>query len=91
MGLCTSCVPLQVILVPHEEGSVDAIRDLEALDTEFLLNDLVAVERRIEKLENGLQRGAFKNKGEAQAELAMFQKMNDALSEERPLRTLDLS
>lgn len=78
-------------LVPHEDGSVDAVRDLEALDTELLLNDLVAVERRIEKLEHGLQRGAFKNKSEAQTELAMFQQMNEALSEERPLRTLDLS
>ncbi len=78
-------------LVPHADGSVDVARDLEALDTEFLLNDLVVVERRIEKLENGLQRGAFKNKSEAQAELALFQQMVEALSEERPLRTLDLN
>ena len=78
-------------LVPHADGSVDAVRDLEALDTELFLNDLVVVERRIEKLENGLQRGAFKNKSEAQAELALFQEMNEALSDERPLRTLTLS
>lgn len=78
-------------LAPHPDGSVDPARDLEALDTEFLLNDLSIVERRIEKLENGLQRGAFKNKAEAQKELALFQQMNEALGEERPLRTLDLS
>lgn len=78
-------------LVPHADGSVDAARDLAALDTEFLLNDLVVVERRIEKLESGLQRGAFKNKSEAQAELELFQQMAEVLSEERPLRTLNLS
>ncbi len=78
-------------LVPHEDGSVDALRDLEALDMEFLLNDLLVVERRMEKLEHGLQRGAFKNKSEAQAELTLFQQMNEALSEERPLRALNLS
>ncbi|MCA9942371.1 MAG: 50S ribosome-binding GTPase [Anaerolineales bacterium] len=30
-------------LVPHPDGSVDAARDLEILDTEFLLNDLGVV------------------------------------------------
>lgn len=78
-------------LFPHPDGSVDAARDLQALDTEFLLNDLEVVERRIEKLEHGLQRGAFKNKAQAQAELTLFQKMNESLSAERPLRSLDLT
>ncbi len=35
-------------LVPHPDGRVDAARDLEALDTEFLLNDFGVVERRME-------------------------------------------
>ncbi|MCB8967784.1 MAG: redox-regulated ATPase YchF [Ardenticatenaceae bacterium] len=78
-------------LAPHPDGSVDAARDLAALDTELLLNDLAIVERRIEKLAHGLQRGAFKNKAEAQKELTLFQQMNETLSEERPLRTLELS
>jgi len=78
-------------LVPHADGSVDAARDMEALDTEFLLSDLVVVEKRLEKLRHGLDRGAFKNnKAEAQAELRLFEQLNEALSEERPLRDLDL-
>lgn len=78
-------------LHPHPEGSVDPARDLAALDTEFLLNDMALVERRIEKLENGLARGAFKhNKAEAQAELQLFHRLNETLGEERPLRALDL-
>jgi GTP-binding protein YchF len=78
-------------LHPHPEGNVDAARDLAALDTEFILNDLGAVERRLEKLEGGLQRGAFKNKAEAEAEMALFRQMNEILMAERPLRTLPLT
>lgn len=78
-------------LVPHPDGSVGAARDLAALDTEFLLSDLGIVERRLEKLESGLQRGAFKSKAEAQKEQALFQQLYETLSAERPLRTLDLT
>ncbi|MCA9931274.1 MAG: redox-regulated ATPase YchF [Anaerolineales bacterium] len=77
-------------LYPHPDGSVDAARDLEALDTEFLLNDLGVVERRMEKIADSLRKGAAQNKAAAQAELALFEQMNEALSEERPLRSLNL-
>lgn len=77
-------------LVPHPDGSVDAVRDLEALDTEFLLNDLGIIERRIQKLEEGIPRGAFKDKAAAQRELDLFQQMEATLSDEKPLRVLDL-
>lgn len=77
-------------LYPHPDGSVDAMRDLEAVNTEFLLNDLVAVEKRIEKIEDGLRKGATKDKTAAQKELELFQLLNETLSEERPLRTLTL-
>lgn len=76
---------------PHPDGRVDPARDLEALGLELLLNDLGIVERRLEKIEDGLRKGATKNKATAQLELALFQKLYDALSEERPLRALDLS
>lgn len=79
-------------LFPHPDGRVDAARDLEALDTEFLLSDLVIVEKRLEKLQHGLARGAFKlNKAEAQAELRLFDQLYEALAAERPLRDLDLT
>lgn len=77
--------------VPHPDGHVDATRDLYALDLEFFLNDLLIVENRMAKLNNGLQRGLFKdNKAAAQAELLLFERLNEALSEEIPLRDLDL-
>jgi len=36
--------------VPHPDGSVDAWRDLERLDLEFILADLAVTERRLERL-----------------------------------------
>ncbi len=78
-------------LVPHPDGSVNAARDLEALDTEFLLSDLATVEKRLFKLHEGLTKGAFKeNKAAAQVEAALFEQMNEALAAERPLRDLHL-
>jgi GTP-binding protein YchF len=77
--------------VPHPDGSVDPARDLAALDTEFLLNDLGIVERRIEKIQEGLKKGASKDKTAAQAELALFEWMNKTLTAGHPLRVLDLT
>ncbi|HYO81524.1 MAG TPA: redox-regulated ATPase YchF, partial [Bryobacteraceae bacterium] len=37
--------------VPHEHGSVDPLRDADELDSEFLLSDLVVIEKRLERLE----------------------------------------
>ena len=77
--------------VPHLDNSVDTIRDLETLDTEFLLNDLLAVEGKLERLNDGLSKGAFKNKAAAEAEKALFERLHAVLEEEKPLRELDLT
>jgi ribosome-binding ATPase YchF (GTP1/OBG family) len=37
--------------VPHPAGSVDPQRDLDTVDSEFLLLDLVTVENRLSKVE----------------------------------------
>ncbi|MEW5986093.1 MAG: DUF933 domain-containing protein, partial [Chloroflexota bacterium] len=76
--------------VAHPEDSVDPARDLAVLDTEFLLNDLLTVERRMEKLREGLRKGAPQNRAAAEAELSLFEQLQQTLSAERPLRTLHL-
>lgn len=77
--------------VPHLEDTIDPARDLAALDMEFLINDLVAVEGKLERLNEGLPKGAYKNKAAAEAEKALFERLHEALAEERPLRELDLT
>lgn len=76
---------------PHADGAVDPRRDLEALETELLLVDLVVVEARIERLQEGLTKGAIKDRTAAQLELALFERLQHALSDEIPLRHLALS
>ncbi len=76
--------------VPHPMGSVDPLRDVEAMDAEFLLNDLIAVERKLERLEEEWKKGARERK-QIEQEQALFQKLHEALSAEIPLRDVDLT
>lgn len=74
--------------VPHPDGSIDPQRDLETLDTEFLLADLVVVENRIKKLEEEMARG--KDRAVNAKELEQFQRYKAALDAEKPLRDADI-
>jgi ribosome-binding ATPase len=74
--------------VLHVEDSLDPARDLSLLETEFLLSDLMTVERRLEKLRDGLRRGGVANKAAAEREVEIFTQLHETLSNEQPLRTL---
>jgi len=70
----------------HSSGSVDAIRDVEMVNSELLLHDQIFVEKRIERLEISLK----KIKDDKQAkELELMQKIRDHLEEEKPLRLME--
>ncbi|PLX28407.1 MAG: redox-regulated ATPase YchF, partial [Ignavibacteria bacterium] len=43
-------------LYPHPEGSVDPARDIEILETEFLLSDMAMVDNRVQKLRKQVQK-----------------------------------
>lgn len=77
--------------VPHPSGSVDPARDLATVDSELLLNDLLAVERKLERLAEDGRKGIIKDKGLHGQELALFTKLKDALGAETPLRAMDLA
>ena len=78
--------------VPHPEGNVDAVRDLAALDFEFLISDLGIVERRLERLSHDLDRkGSYPERTMDQAELELLEKLRIALENEQPIRSLELS
>ena len=76
--------------VPHPLGKVDPLRDLEAMDGEFLLNDLITVERKLQRLAEERQKGA-RDKQTLERERALFEKLHAALGEEIPLRDVPLS
>src|SRR5437764_7117560 len=42
---------------PHPEGSIDVARDIDRLDTEFILADLALVDRRLQRLRTSGRHG----------------------------------
>lgn len=77
--------------VPHPSGSVDPVRDLQAMDSEFILNDLIAVERKLERLVEERKKGAGRDKATIELEVVLFERMHEALEQEQPLRDIEIS
>lgn len=79
--------------VPHLEGSVDPERDLNAVRTELLLADLLAVEKRLERLKEDMsKRGGTPQAKDARAkEVDWLTRFKTRLEAEHPLNELELS
>ena len=76
--------------VMHPNGSVNPLRDVDGMLSELLLNDLIAVERKLEKLtEERKKGGTDKTINARQTEL--FERLHKTLSEEKPLRTMEFT
>ena len=74
--------------VYHASGSVDPVRDMEMVNSEFLMHDQIFTEKRIERLETALK----KIKDERQAkELELMKRIQEHLEEEKPLRLMKFS
>lgn len=72
--------------LPHSLGSVNAERDIEALDLEFSFADLTLLERRIQRLKEA-QKGNKPQEREAAArELVLASRVKEALEQEKPVR-----
>ncbi|MBI3210725.1 MAG: redox-regulated ATPase YchF [Candidatus Solibacter usitatus] len=74
--------------VPHEEGSVDAVRDRDDVDIELILSDLVVVEKRMERLEK--ERKKIKNP-EFDHEFEVLIRCKTFLEGDKPLREMELT
>ncbi len=73
---------------PHPAGSVDVRRDVNTVESEFLLSDLAIVENRIERLEKQVK----KVKDDAGLkELALLKRCQEHLETEQPLREIEFS
>ncbi|MCJ7624985.1 MAG: redox-regulated ATPase YchF [Anaerolineaceae bacterium] len=76
--------------VPHQAGSVDPQRDILTMDGEFILNDLIMVERRLERLEDERRKGGGRDKLVIEREIALFNRLHGTLSDEIPLRDVEI-
>src|SRR5215203_3487526 len=74
--------------VPHPAGSVDAARDVRAMEDEVILADLGVVERRLERLERDLKKAGAPP--ELKKEQEILQRCRTLLEEGQPLRNLEL-
>jgi GTP-binding protein YchF len=74
-------------IYPHPMGSVDPQRDINYINSEFLLNDLSIVENRIEKLEKLVMKTQQESE---KRELKVLEKCRAILEQERPIRELEL-
>ena len=73
--------------VAHVEGSVDPVRDIELVETELLLADIAALERRVE----GLTKRARGGDADAQAQLSLIDRILPEIHAGRPARSLELT
>ncbi len=72
--------------VPHEAGSLDALRDIESVEIELMLYDLEQASKRIERVEKDLKK---KKETILETELALLNRCRAALESEKPLRELE--
>jgi hypothetical protein len=76
--------------VPHPAGSVDAKRDVGSMLGELLLNDLIAVERKLERLIEERKKGGT-DKVLNERQTVLFNRLHEALNQGQPLRKLDFN
>ena len=75
---------------PHPAGSVDAWRDLEQLDLEFVLADLAMVDRRLERLRGSGRHGTPAEREANEREGVILERVRVSLVEGDPIRDAGL-
>lgn len=73
---------------PHPLGSNDMMRDINILETEFIISDLSIIENRIDKIKKQIQKTQDEN---LKKEIPILEKCLDILNKEIPLRNADLT
>lgn len=73
--------------VVHPLGTIDASRDIETVELELIFGDLELIEKRLERMEDGLRRGKKPN----ETEKKLLLKCRDTLMKELPLRSADFT
>ena len=75
-------------MIPHPDGSINMMRDIDAFETEFIISDMTIVEKRIETVKKQIQKI---QDDKLKRELPLLEKCFQILQEEKPLRDAHLS
>ena len=73
--------------VYHVSGTPDAKRDIDRINCELILNDLIFIEKRLQRIEGNLKKVKDQD---AQKERELLLKLKQQLDKEEPLRLLEL-
>ncbi|WFB34591.1 redox-regulated ATPase YchF [Kiritimatiellota bacterium B12222] len=73
--------------ITHVDGSVDAIRDVETIETELMLSDLQVVENSLQKVKKQAKSGDK----DALKYQELLEKCNACLQEGKPVRTIEIA
>lgn len=73
--------------VVHPMGGIDPVRDAQTVELEMIFGDLELVEKRLERMEQGLKRGKKPDEGEKR----LLERCREILEGERPLRDAEFS
>jgi len=76
--------------VPHVFGEVSPQRDIDRMEDEFMINDLIQIERKLTRLAEEKTRSS-RDKAEIGREVTLFERLSSALSEGIPLRNIEFS
>jgi ribosome-binding ATPase len=75
--------------VPHPYESINPQRDVEMIDAEFLLDDLITVEKRLVKIHDEVRIKGKKAEAQYADEITLMERLKTALEDETPLRDTD--
>jgi len=73
--------------VVHPLGEVDPLRDIGTVELELIFGDLELIEKRLQRMEEGLKKGKRPDEGEKK----LLLKCREALEHEVPLRHVDFN
>jgi len=72
--------------VPHAEGAVDPLRDLETLDLELLFSDLGLIDKRLQRIASQLPKLRGPERDATEREQGVMIRLKAALEADTPLR-----
>lgn len=77
--------------VAHPSGSVDAARDIAAMNLELAFADAAFIEKRLERIEANMRSIKTSERGEAERERALLERLKAGLEADKPLREQEMS
>jgi hypothetical protein len=96
-SLSTSDAILQVVRafedenIPHIEGRIDPLKDIETLDMELVFSDLAIIEKRLGRLESSLKMGKSSERDAATKEQGLLNRIKASLDQGTPIRLQNLT